>query len=369
VYGPPDPTVKTAILTFCIVAVIGFMIETIQNADDLLVKKKIPFLSQPLTNFILIVFEDIPILILNLMITVCRDGEPTVIAVVKASVCIGVVIIRVTLMIIYHWFIDVKKNRFEVIMDAMNTVGLIAIGSLSIAIQLLNSFPTNSNGLIQAADPATFSRMNYVTSKYLNNVGIFVNWPINNNNTENENYIWIADITEVINNTYLPIQIKTNYSDSSSNYIVCFIKIKSKSKADSCYQINNLTYSTYLNSTDAKSFTNLKTTYEIEFTKEPALYNTYLIGYIDYNLNIITGFNSTNCEQTSASSIIYARFLYNSEITNIQYLRNNYMAGYSFYNLKTDLVTVDKIWKTGIIGCENRGDLGPKLNHDIHLTC
>ncbi len=124
VYGPPEPEIKWAIFVFCIVAVFGFILETVQNADDLLVKKKIPFLSQPLTNFICIVFEDIPLLVLNLMITVCRDGEPTLISVVKASVCIGVVFIRVFLIIIYHWFIDVKKNRFDVIMDSMNTSSL-----------------------------------------------------------------------------------------------------------------------------------------------------------------------------------------------------------------------------------------------------
>ena len=366
VYGPPDDSVKLAIFIFCIVAVFGFIIETIQNADDLLVKKKIPFLSQPLTNFILIVFEDIPLLILNLMITVCRDGEPTLISVIKASVCIGVVFIRVILIIIYHWFIDVKTNRFEVVMDALSTIGLVAIGSLSIAIQLLNNFPTNPYGRIESVDPVTFNRMNYVTNKYLNNVAIFANWPPENN-ISNKNYIWIADITEVINNTYLPVEIRTNYSEFVSSYSVCFYKPRNKS--ESCYQIKNSSYSTLLlNTTSSDLFSGLVTKYDIELTKEPALEYKYLIGYLDYNLNKISEKNQSQCEQMKFDSIIYAKYLPNLQPKNISYLRDN-LAGYSFYNLNTDLVTVDHLWKTGVVGCDMRGDLGPKLSRDIHLVC
>ena len=115
-------------------------------------------------------------------------------------------------------------------------VGLVAIGSLSIAIKLLNNFPTNSHGAILQADPVTFNRMNYVTNKYLNDVGIFVSWPIDENNTDSS-YIWIAEINEVINNTYLPLEIRTNYSVSATSYVTCFTKTKIKS--DACFQIKN----------------------------------------------------------------------------------------------------------------------------------
>jgi len=241
---------------------------------------------------------------------------------------------------------------------------LVAIGSLSISIQLLNNFPTNSNGAILQADPVTFDRMNYVTNKYLNDVGIFVNWPIDSNNTDS-NYIWIADINEVINNTYLPLEIRTNYSVSAASYVTCFIKTKVKS--EKCFQIKNSTYSTFISLTS--SSVDLTTTYKIELTKSPALEYTYLIGYIDYNINKFSGFNDTLCEQINVNSIIFAKFLPYLPTRNLTYLRNNNAAGYSFYNLDTDLVTVDQLWKTGLVGCTMRGDLGPKLNRDINLVC
>lgn len=364
VYGPPEESVKKTIFSFCIVAVFGFFIETIQNVDDLLVKKKLPFLSQPLTNFILIVFEDIPLLILNLIITVCRDGEPTLISVIKASVCIGVVVIRVTLMVIYHWFIDVKKNRFDLVMDALSTVGLVVIGALSISIQLLNNFPTNPYGYIQAVDPVTFNRMHYVTNKYLKDVGIYATWPLDSNETTN--YIYLADITDVMSQTYLSFEINTNFDKSAKSYNVCFAK--TKIKQETCFQINNSTYSTLLNATSKDLFNNQAIKYKLEITKEPALNMIYLIGYIDYNLNRLS-FNDSNCEQKSINSMIYAKFLPYFQTTNLTYLRDNNQLGYSFYNLKTDLVTVDHLWKTGVVGCEMAGDLGPKFNKEIHLVC
>ena len=173
----------------------------------------------------------------------------------------------------------------------------------------------------------------------------------------------------MINNTYLPVEIRTNYSKSATSNVTCFSKTKTKS--ESCFQINNSTYFNYFNSTSSSFSSDLTTTFKIELTKSPALEYTYLIGYIDYNVNKLTArsLNETVCEQINVNSIIYAKFLPYLPTRNLTYLRNNNQAGFSFFNLDTDLVTVDQLWKTGLVGCTMRGDLGPKLNRDINLVC
>ena len=119
---------------------VGLVIETITNADDLLTQPRIPSVSQSFTNFVLILFEDIPLLVLNLIVTACRDGEPTLVSVVKASVCIGAVCIRLVFMILFYWVVDGKKNRWHFLFDLLATVGLVVMAIMSITIQVRLDF-------------------------------------------------------------------------------------------------------------------------------------------------------------------------------------------------------------------------------------
>ena len=57
---------------FCVASTVGFVLEFIHNIDDLNRKHRLGFLSQSLTNFIVIVFTDLPLILLNLIITACH---------------------------------------------------------------------------------------------------------------------------------------------------------------------------------------------------------------------------------------------------------------------------------------------------------
>ena len=103
--------------------------------DDLFEKKKFPILTQSFSNFLVIFFEYIPLLTLNLIVTLCRDGEPTTISLVKASVGICVVALRFLLMVLVYWIFDSKKSRFTFFIDILSTFGLFVIALVSISIQ------------------------------------------------------------------------------------------------------------------------------------------------------------------------------------------------------------------------------------------
>lgn len=111
VYGPPSVTIKWCLFGFCIMSAICLIIETLQNADDLFLGHRIKWLTQSLSNFLVIFLEDIPLLVINLIVTICRDGDPTVITVVKASAGIAIVILRTLLMLFIYWLFESKKSR------------------------------------------------------------------------------------------------------------------------------------------------------------------------------------------------------------------------------------------------------------------
>ena len=369
VYGPPDKTVKWTIFVFCNISIFSFFIETVQNADDLNEKRKLPFLTQSLTNFIVIIFEDIPLLALNLMITMCRDGEPTVISVIKASVCLAVVFIRVILLLSRYWLLESKKSRFNFVLDIMSTIGLISIALMSIGIQLLKNFPINSNGEIQATSPVHFNRMDFVTNKYLKNVGIFIRWPIERdpNDFSDSKYIWLADITDVIDNTYLQIKVNLNRDSTNGNFFLCFDK---PSANQTCFSTPTIALSSYFSRANiSHAEFNYLQEYTIAITKEPAQDYRYLVGYLDFNIQKVNYTQNkplpVEC-QNCRFKLIYAKFAQETDISEKSFLRNNFDSGFSFWST-VDLSTVDKIWRTGAIGCKMNGDLGPKLNADFQI--
>jgi hypothetical protein len=363
------------------VSVFSFVTELLQNGDDLFCKKKIKFLNQSVSNFAIIFFEDIPLLVLNLIVTMCRDGEPSTISVIKASVCIGVVIIRFLLMMMIHWVLDSKKSKSEFVLDILSTIGLVVIAVMSVTIQLLNSFPTNVNGLIQIPDLDKFNRTTYVSEKYLNGVGIYTQWPLDTNNASNQTtdeevrkYLFLANITEVIENTYVSVNVRSNHTLNGENYTLCFTKLNQ----NACYLVKHNSIavrmsqneSNYILASDAYLNRN---GYDLALMRMPAQEYKYKIGYLDYNLNRLTVVNSSSgeeqtCADSAATRLFYAK--YTSAGRSDSFFRSSGGENeFAFYNYEYDLLTVDKFWRTGIIRCELSGDLGPKLSRNIRLSC
>jgi len=370
VYGPPPDTLSWCLFGFCIMSAVCLIIETLQNADDLFFGRRITWLTQSLSNFLVIFLEDIPILVINLIVTICRDGDPTLITVIKASAGIAIVVLRTVLMMLIYWLFDSKKNRFTLVLDVMSSIGLFVIAGISITIQLLNTFPTDSRGLIQATDPVAFNRMNYVSKKYLNGIGIFSAWPPESDTSDQ--FIWLADITQVINQQSIEIRIQTDYDKNPENYTLCF----TKSQNTSCYSVLNKSMSKLID--DSNSIKKVlsdssvaNSGYEMSIQKQPAQPFISKIGYLDYNLNKLVAANETNrnCKLETASSLLYAKYANPAANEDtISYLKSS-VFGASFFSLNYDLLTVDKIWRTGVFRCQMSGDLGPKLNRNIRLVC
>lgn len=369
IYGPPDQNLKLIIFIFCVISSVGFVIEIIHNIDDLAPKRKLIFLSQSLTNFIVIVFTDLPLIVLNLIITACHDGQPTFISLVKSSVCIGMFVVRFILMIAYRCCARKKiKSQFKFVIDLLSTIGLIAVVLISIKIQLLRIFPTRaSGGFFRISDPAKFKTMDFVKFKYLNDVGIFVKWPLSeqDNRSQNSSYLWLADINDVIDETFLKVTIKTDYAITQDElYHMCFVKMKKTE----CFRLDKNTYyfDKVSNSLNMEHFN----TYDLMITKEPAQAYRYLLGYIDYNMNKVTTHKqNTSClNNQRVDSMLYAKFLPFWQSEKKSFLRQ--MGNrFTFYNNNIDLQTVDNFWRTGIFGCHMTGDLGPKFNQRILIDC
>lgn len=363
VYGPPEPLIRQIIFGFCCISIVSFFIETIQNADDLCEKKKISFLTQSLSNFLVIVFEDIPLLSLNLIITLCRDGEPTIISVAKASIVIFAVIIRFVLIVVLNWFMDSKKTRLSIFFDMLSTIGIFIMAILSVTIHLLNNFPTSAQGVIELPNPIHFNHMSYATNKYLKDIGIFCQWPIDSVQEE-ASYLWLSDITDVTEVKKLNVKIRSDISLNKEKYTLCVEKFNK----NICYKFENGQFK-ILGEDGNFLKSNVFDFYEIELIKEPAQGNKYKLGFISLNVNRIElNKNGTRtCSKINPTSVLYAKDKDFSNSDETSFLKQNANNFVLFSN--KDLLTVDKIWFTGIFKCKMSGDLGPKLNQKNDTNC
>lgn len=287
-------------------------------------------------------------------------------------------------------------------MDVLSTIGLFLVVLISVKIQLLRIFPTRaSGGFFRVSDPFKFKNMDFVRFKYLDNVGIYAQWPFtnkqqgtNNNATGNElGYLWLADINEVIDETFLGIRIRTDYEQNQNgNYTLCLAKSRLEGKKPflrlkkifigiiiityffiECYKMNKDTgYFNKVSSGTARDRAALQVTslvtYNMLITKEPRQAYRYLHGYIDYNMNKISDDQRECVSNQEVGSILYAKFMPFVEGESKSHMRP--MADrFSLFNREVDLQTVDKYWRTGVLSCQMTGDLGPKYNQRLRVEC
>ena len=380
VYGPPEEKYQKAVFAFCIVSTLVLLIETIQNADDLGKEKKIPFLTQSLTNFLTIVFEDVPLLFLNLIFTLCRDGDVSIISLTKASLCIVCVLVRFVLVILVYWIFERKKTRFEFICDSISTLGLILVAFLSIAIQLINIFPVDLSII------KNFDRNAFYSNKYFTNVGIYMRWQPQEsaNSVDYKDFrLWLANINEVEINKGLEIKFRmnTDFQNYDKNYTICITK--SIKMNGTCYQVSNnsrIIKPIDVNSEEFKLTANeLNYGYDLKLIRRPGDFK-HLLGYIEFNMKTLRN-NSKICHDfynTTTNNdhlLVYAQTQYlhknpiNSLPSNYYFKYNEGVGYYSLFNLKFDLQVANQIWRTGIISCKANGDKGPKLNRNIEILC
>jgi hypothetical protein len=164
----------------------------------------------------------------------------------------------------------------------------------------------------------------------------------------------------------LTFKIRTDYDVKKQHSFTFCLE---KTRTETCFLIRNSTNINEINSSDPIS---LKYEYNLHISKEPAQHYKYLIGFIDYNINshdLSLRNSSESCKELpSISSMIYARYA-GLSVDKTNAIMKNADEKLSFYNFFDDLLSVDKFWKTGIVGCKMSGDLGPKINKRIRLEC
>ena len=349
VFGPPPRNTLLAIFSFCIIATFTSVLEIIQIIRDTYQNRFTSLFGQ-ITNCLTLWLEDVPLLTLNLLIVICRDGEVTYISLAKAIIGIVAALIRFLSILFNKWLIRhdyQRKDRLSKFFNTTSTVGVILVFLISITIHIIASLPIDKFGRIYLANPSDFQNFKFAHQKYFNNVGLYIR-----SSDDYDKYIYLTDIENIIekhSNTFI-------YSINENENIFCI-----KQFNQTCFiQLNNSNIELY-----NKQLTNKLINYSITFQfKQPDFY--YLLGDIHYNI-IRCDLKNLYINENKFS-IHYQRFKRDFNETKLPLVFNENNNTYRYYDTDKDFEPIEYLWKTGLSRCTSTSSYNPHRSQDIKIN-
>jgi hypothetical protein len=172
VYGPPEPVITWCLLAFSILGTFTFVFEIVNLWWE--VFRENPWIDSDLASAITIWIEDVPQIALNVAIVVCREEAISYFQLVKASVLIFGICIRLIVSFVRYCSKDnlakTRKNtkwaHQHIAYRVFIMFGLIIIFFGSVTVFLCTQFERSLDGNIKFNIPHTLFEEKYDDERY-----------------------------------------------------------------------------------------------------------------------------------------------------------------------------------------------------------
>lgn len=394
VFGPPETEIIYALLCFSVLGTITFSVEIVNVWLEIFYHQ--PLIDPELVCMCTIWIEDVPQIIINIFIALCREYAISYYQVVKAVVIILGSLTRVLMALVR--FVDrqnddetedkpPKNGLRHLFYRVFIMLGLILLFFSSIAICFLTLFEHTPDGYIKFGTPKGLYHGKYDSEKFFNNVSVYLNLPILefDNATDNFNINWIRltsiyNIMEKKNETF-----KLSYDNSTKSKFVLWhsgLTNQSILEAKECFHFNSNNKTLLKGPSDCANFLRNESTNSviIQFILIPEQIPQLAFGDIHYNIRFQDQNGCHNVIPQPVSDII-DRIDGGDYHPVIHYFRTNYNVSQTnhlvwesatnprFYHQKTDLTDITSVWKTGFAFCESTGSLAPHQDSSIDVNC
>lgn len=391
VYGPPDKAITYSLLTFSILGTLTFLFEVANLWWE--IYRQNPWINSDFASAIVIWIEDIPQIIINLFIALCREEAISYFQLVKASVIIASVIIRIIVSLVQYCS---KKNLAElkehtktscrhVTYRFMIMIGLIGIFSCSIAVFFLTQFERTEDGKIKFNLPKTAFEGLYDEERYFKNVSMYFHHPLidfGNGNLDDDDVNWIRlislyDVREKNKEVF-----KLEYDQTKTKIVIWQTNSGGTLVINDCYTLDRTAKTVTQGSSCASHISGQKSAFIFEFEFIKKKIPNLIFG--DVRFNIIVKENGL-CHPPSTSLVTKLRDRRDKSTNQIHpvihYYRTNNVNedhhllwtsatnGARFYRNKADLIDIATVWRTGFAYCDSTGSLAPHLYTGISVNC
>ncbi|XP_021370881.1 uncharacterized protein LOC110461648 [Mizuhopecten yessoensis] len=360
VFGPHDKKLVMATLVFCIIGTVTFITECAINRLEYKWNKKhnwrwsekldtISKISEVMTMITLFI-EDLPQILINFAVALCREEVTNVVQIVKAVSSLVEVIILLGILFVKHRQVK-RKGEIKAWRKWVFWVTIVIsflIFAFSVAV-----FGLENNLNKEKIDFDSHGLEGKEADRYLQGVNVFMKSPTIPNMADDQ-WLNITDIKTI-----------TKFPDQSSNMVVSvfvneqygWIKKQSTTSGEtlSCYQAAQTSMMSPLPSAKCREILSNTTdgTY-ITVKLEYVLPNRHQpLGDILYNYRV----TDQNCRPISSSPV------------TLQYFKRSGSKISHFFSLATDLDDVREVWKTGSSFCKSTARERPKLSSVITVPC
>ncbi|XP_060072682.1 uncharacterized protein LOC132552517 [Ylistrum balloti] len=391
VYGPPDNAITYSLLTFSIIGTFTFVFEVVNLWWE--IYRKNPWINADLASAVTIWIEDIPQIIINLFIALCREEAISYFQLVKASVIIASIIIRIIVSLIHYCS---KKNLAE-LNDHTKTscrhvtyrffimIGLLGIFSCSVAVFFLTQFERTEDGNIKFNLPKSVFEGQYNEERYFKNVSIYLHHPLigfDNGNVDSNDVNWIRLISLYDVRKKDTEIFKLEYDQTRTKIVIWQTNHSGTLVVNDCYTLDRTAKTVTRASSCVSHITGQKSAFIFKFEFVKKKIPTLIFG--DVRFNLIVKENGV-CHGPSTSLVTKLRDR-RDKTTNqihpvIHYYRTNNVAedhhllwtsgasGARFYKNQADLIDIATVWRTGFNYCDSTGSLAPHIYTGIDVDC
>ncbi|XP_052774216.1 uncharacterized protein LOC128212873 [Mya arenaria] len=389
VYGPPEDALKYSLLVFSIIGTITFAFEVANLWWE--VFRKNPWLDIDLLSAIIVWIEDVPQIVINVFIVACREEAISYFQLVKASVIIVGVVVRIIVSLVRycsknarHDLQCAKQNKDScrhVVYRSFIMIGLIITLGGAIVIFMFTQSERNPDGSLNFKIPHSVIEGEYDDEKYFSNVSVYFSHKMLDGTgskltLSDANILRLVKIDHIKNEDYdLSINVSIKVQSSQTEY-----KIDGANPVTECFTLNKnsdqITIQDPCPATHASPHSD-KFYFTFHYTKPsvPSL----IFGDITFNLKTSKG--NGNCQSpdfTIDNSVV--GHTKNIETAALHYYRatvdvsDNYHIKRdgknigNFYHPR-DLTDITLVWKTGFAYCSSSGSLAPHRDNDLQVNC
>lgn len=393
VYGPPEDALTYSLLAFSIIGTITFVFE-ISNLWWEIFREN-PWINSDFASCITIWIEDVPQIIINVLLVVCREEAISYFQLVKACIMILGIVIRIIVSLIRYCSkkslaetkIKTTVARRHVAYRVIIMLGLIIIFAGAIAVFFLTQFERKEDGQIKFNTPKSLFEGKYNDERYFHNVSMYFNHPLfNYDNTAGDatNINWIRlisiyDVREKGEEVF-----KLEYDNATKkNFVLWQTNGNKVLERQECYTVDRTAKIVTKASINCDSFLTAPTSFFVfKFVFiNPSIPNL-LFGDIKFNCKVNE--SGAGCHGPTSNIVIQVRDRQNpgSTLQNavIHYYRtkngiseDHHLvwsgSGTRFFKNEDDLIDITKVWKTGFGSCESSGSLAPHNDASVAVDC
>ncbi|XP_060569876.1 uncharacterized protein LOC132728277 [Ruditapes philippinarum] len=256
VYGPPEDSTRLALLAFCIIGTQTIALELINLWRDIF--RGNPWLDVELLSAIAVWLEDVPQIVINVIIIGCREEAISYFQLMKASVAVAGVIIRILFSLVVYCgkrgMNDLRRlkkdhrSRIRFVYRILMMSGLVITLGGAAVIFLFTQYERNPDGSLNFKVPHNYIKGKYDDAKYFENVSVYFSHELFDldsslgRSTTNKNLLRLFDINDIRHGHGVDRIIKLEFDQLDISTIQKFIvwenNITQELRAKECFSLD-----------------------------------------------------------------------------------------------------------------------------------